>query len=96
MEELQRIVRYPQLARKAGVEGVVTVRVYLDSTAKVRHARVERGIGGGCDEEAVEVVKNVRFTPAMDKGKPVHVRIFIPVEFRLSKDKKVKKRTEEL
>lgn len=96
MEELQRVIRYPQLARRAGVEGIVTVRVYLDSTAKVRHARVERGIGGGCDEEAVEAVKKVKFTPAMDKGQPVHVRIFIPVEFRLSKEEKRKKSTEEL
>lgn len=83
--ELQRHVRYPEIARKAGIEGRVVVQFVIDEQGNVVNPFVVRGIGGGCDEAAIEAVKRVRFTPGMQRGRPVKVQYTIPVQFRLTK-----------
>ncbi|HCI69759.1 MAG TPA: energy transducer TonB, partial [Balneola sp.] len=46
--------------------------------------RVIRGIGGGCDEEALRVIKTAKFTPGMQRGRPVQVQMSLPILFKLS------------
>jgi periplasmic protein TonB len=81
---IQQDVIYPELAKRAGIEGTVTVIAYVDKTGRVTKAEVARGIGGGCDEAAVEAVKKNKFKPGMQRGKPVNVKVAIPIKFRLN------------
>jgi protein TonB len=83
LAELQRKVRYPEMARRAGIEGRVTVQFIVNERGEVENPRVIRGIGGGCDEAALAAVKQAKFTPGMQRGRPVRVQYSLPIVFRL-------------
>lgn len=80
---LQKQIKYPKLAEEAGIEGTVYVQFVVDQHGKVEDAKVIRGIGGGCDKEALRVVEQAKFTPGMQRGRPVKVRYSLPIVFRL-------------
>lgn len=82
---IQRAVVYPEIAKRAGVEGTVYVEAFVDESGTVTKATVVKGIGAGCDEAAVEAVKKTKFRPGKQRGKPVKVRMSIPIRFRLQK-----------
>jgi periplasmic protein TonB len=83
MSALMKNLVYPDLAIRAGIEGNVTVLAYVNKEGVVVRTELLRGIGGGCDEAAMEAVKQVRFRPAEQRGKPVNVKVSVPVRFRL-------------
>jgi protein TonB len=83
MAKLQASVRYPEMARRAGIEGRVTVQFIVNEQGKVENARVVRGIGGGCDEEALKAVQQAEFEPGMQRGRPVRVQYALSINFRL-------------
>lgn len=80
---LQRELHYPEMARRAGVEGRVVLQFVVDEEGRVTDAVVLRGIGGGCDEEALRVLRQARFTPGRQRGRAVRVRMTLPVVFRI-------------
>lgn len=81
--ELQRQIRYPEMARRAGIEGRVFIQFIVNERGEVENPIVMRGIGGGADEEALRVVSQARFTPGMQRGRPVRVQYSLPIYFRL-------------
>ncbi|MFH5833262.1 energy transducer TonB [Halalkalibaculum sp. DA3122] len=83
LAELQGCVKYPEMARKAGIEGRVIVQFIVNEQGQVENPRVTRGIGGGADEEAVRCVKQAEFEPGRQRGEPVPVQYSLPVVFRL-------------
>ncbi|MGK7369734.1 MAG: energy transducer TonB [Candidatus Halalkalibacterium sp. M3_1C_030] len=83
MKKLQGCVNYPEMARKAGIEGQVVVQFVVNTEGKVEDPRVIRGIGGGADQEALRCVKQAEFKPGRQRGKPVRVQYSLPVIFRL-------------
>jgi periplasmic protein TonB len=80
---IMRHVRYPEVARRAGVEGTVFVLAYIDEEGVVQKVELLKGIGAGLDEEAMQAVSKVRFTPGKQRGIPRKVRVAIPVIFTL-------------
>ncbi|MCH8960881.1 MAG: energy transducer TonB [Bacteroidetes bacterium] len=80
---LLREVQYPVIAQRAGIEGRVILQFIVDEQGRVNEPKVIRGIGGGCDEEAVRALQTVRFRPARQRGKPVKVKMSLPVTFEL-------------
>jgi len=75
---------YPANAKEKGVEGLVVLTFVVREEGKVDSVEVLRGIGGGCDEEAVRLVKNSGiWTPGKIEGKAVPVRMRLPVQFKL-------------
>lgn len=80
---VQKHITYPEMALKAGIEGRVVVQFLIDKEGNVNDPIVVRGIGGGCDEEALKAVKKVKFVPGKQRGKPVFVRYSMPVTFKL-------------
>jgi periplasmic protein TonB len=80
---LQQIIQYPELARRAGIEGRVHVQFIVNELGNVEDPVVIRGIGGGCDEEAVRVVKQAQFSPGLQRGKPVRVQFSLPIYFKI-------------
>lgn len=82
---IQSAVVYPEIAKRAGVEGTVYVEAFVDETGNVTRTSVVKGIGAGCDEAAEAAVKKTKFKPGKQRGKPVKVRMSIPIRFRLQK-----------
>lgn len=80
---LQQCVKYPNMARKAGIEGRVIVQFIVNKDGQVENPRVIRGIGGGADQEALRCVEQAEFQPGMQRGVPVRVQYSLPVIFRL-------------
>lgn len=80
---LQSQIRYPEMARRAGIEGRVHIQFIVNERGEVENPVVVRGIGGGADEEALRVVSQAQFTPGMQRGRPVRVQYSLPIFFRL-------------
>ena len=80
---IQREIRYPVIAKRAGLEGRVILQFIVDEQGRVSESKVVRGIGGGCDEEALRALQTVRFRPGTQRGKPVKVKMSLPVTFKL-------------
>lgn len=77
-------LRYPSVARENGIDGTVTLRFVVTETGKIEKIEVVRGIGGGCDEEAIRVVKSMPdWRPGRHQGKAVPVRFTLPIKFTL-------------
>lgn len=84
LASLQKKVKYPEMARKAAIEGRVTIQFIVNEKGEVENPRVIRGIGGGCDEEALKAVMTARFKPGMQRGRPVRVQYSLPIVFRFA------------
>lgn len=80
---IQKRIAYPEIAQRAGVEGRVFVKAFVDENGKVFKVELIKGIGGGCDEEALKAVKNSLFIPGKQRGKSVKVQVTVPVYFKL-------------
>jgi TonB family protein len=83
---LHRDVQYPVEAQRRGVQGKVYVQVTVNADGTVREAEVTKGIGAGCDEEAVRVIENATFEPAQVDGRPVAARTTLWLNFRLRRN----------
>src|SRR5690606_16494740 len=79
MEAIYRKVTYPDIARQAGIEGRVVLQFIVDERGNVINPIVLRGIGGGCDEAALEAIKDIKFTPGLQRGRPVKVQFQLPI-----------------
>jgi len=81
--EIQKKIVYPEIAKRAGVEGKVYVLAFVDESGTVTDAKIIKGIGAGCDEAALDAVKKTKFKPGKQRGKAVRVQVSIPVVFKL-------------
>lgn len=87
LEELHKKINYPSFAQKANVQGLVIVQFIINRKGEVENPKVIRGIGGGCDEEALRVVNNyAKFIPGKQRGEPVNVQYSLPIRFILRKN----------
>ncbi len=81
---LQENLIYPDSAIAAGIQGRVYISFIVNKTGKIEDAKVERGIGGGCDEVALQLVKSMPdWIPGEQRRKPVNVQFVMPIEFKL-------------
>lgn len=77
-------LNYPEKAKKTNVQGTVIVRYIVDKTGDLRDIEVVRGIGSGCDEEALKVVQMMpKWIPGKQRGKNVNVQFNLPFNFQL-------------
>ncbi|MBR0177406.1 MAG: TonB family protein [Bacteroidales bacterium] len=92
MEYIAKNLTYPQEARDKGIDGRVFIGMVIEKDGSVSNVKVLRGIGSGCDEEAVRVIKSMpKWKPGMMKGEPVPVSYQIPINFKLSEKQPKKK-----
>jgi periplasmic protein TonB len=85
MKFLRDNTRYPVIAREAGIQGTVFVTFVVERDGSVTNVSVIRGIGGGCDEEAVRVVRSMpKWKPGKQRNQPVRVQYRMPIRFVLS------------
>ena len=77
-------ITYPQTAKQAGIQGKVYVLIYINENGGVDDVKIVKGLGGGCDEAAIAGIKNAKFSPAENGGKPVKVKLSMAIEFKLT------------
>ncbi|WP_162417299.1 energy transducer TonB [Cyclobacterium roseum] len=82
---LSNNLKYPTQARRMGIEGTVYVVFVVNTDGSIQDVGILRGIGGGCDEEAMRVVRNApAWEPGRQRGRPVRVKMRLPIRFKLS------------
>ncbi|RLD59293.1 MAG: energy transducer TonB [Bacteroidetes bacterium] len=85
MKYLASNIKYPTLARESGIQGRVFVTFVVETNGQVTDVKILRGIGGGCDEEAMRVIKNMpKWNPGKQRGKSVRVQFNMPILFKLN------------
>ena len=84
-EYLSENIRYPVVAMESGIQGRVYVTFVVEKDGSISDVKVLRGIGGGCDEEAVRVIKAMpKWNPGKQRGRAVRVLYNVPVNFTLN------------
>ncbi len=80
---IQKQIVYPEIAKRAGIQGKVYVKTFIDENGGVIKTEIVKGIGSGCDEAAMDAIKKTKFTPGKQRGKTVKVQVMIPIMFKL-------------
>ncbi len=81
---LSENLTYPTSARMKGIQGTVLVSFIVNTDGTIEGIELVQGIGGGCDEEAIHIIKiSPRWSPGMIRGKAVRTRMKIPIRFKL-------------
>ncbi|WP_227607513.1 energy transducer TonB [Hymenobacter translucens] len=84
LQYISKNIKYPAMALRNQVEGKVFVAFVVGPDGAVSDVKVQKGIGGGCDEEAVRVIKGLpRWAPGKQNGRPVSVSFTVPVTFAI-------------
>lgn len=84
-EYVGKNIHYPSNARRMDVEGTVYVQFVINEDGTLSEITSTKGIGFGCDEEALKVLrKSPRWIPGKQRGRPVKVRMTLPIQFVLA------------
>ncbi len=84
LKYLSNNIKYPVDAREANITGVVYLSFIVDKEGEIKNIEILKGIGGGCEEEAMRVVKNMKkWKPGKQNGQAVNVQYKLPVSFTL-------------
>jgi periplasmic protein TonB len=81
--QLSKNMKYPKQAIRQGVDGKVFVEFVVGRQGQINNLKVVKGIGSGCDEEAMRVLALTRWEAGRQRGRPVNVRMIIPVFFKI-------------
>jgi protein TonB len=76
---------YPEVARKAGTQGMVVLKILVDTTGTVAEVQISKPVSQELDQAAVAAARQWKFSPAMQKGRPVAIWMNLPVNFQLDK-----------
>ena len=83
-EYIGKKLKYPAQARRMGIEGKVFVEFVVDKDGTITNVKAIKGIGAGCDEEAIRVIQaSPKWNPGKQRGRPVKVRMILPITFKL-------------
>jgi len=84
LNELYKYISYPEIARKAGIDGVVVVQIVVQPDGTPADPTILRGVHELLDKEAVQGVMKLSYKPGMQRARPVPVYMSIPVRFELN------------
>ncbi|MGD1839823.1 MAG: energy transducer TonB [Thermonemataceae bacterium] len=83
-EYIESNLQYPEEAKQLKLQGRVMVKFVVETDGKISEVSVMKGIGGGCDEEAVRLIQKApNWIPGRKDGKPVRVEVVRPITFKL-------------
>jgi len=84
MNDLIGSIKYPDEAKKNGIQGKVFVSFVVDEQGKITNAKIERGVNPALDAESLRVVNGLKtWKPGKEKGKAVKVAYTIPINYAL-------------
>jgi protein TonB len=81
--KIYEFLEYPLIARQAQMEGLVVIQVVVEPDGTGSNPIVAKSAGGVLDEAAIEAVKKLRYNPGRQRGRPVRVKLAIPIRFML-------------
>jgi periplasmic protein TonB len=84
MKEIQRLLIYPKAAKNEQIEGKVFVKAFINAQGSVTRTEIVKGLGYGCDEEAIRIIRMTSFRPGKQSGRYVNVQMTISILFSLS------------
>lgn len=84
LESIHKNVYYTEIAKRIGIEGKVVIEIIVDKTGDVVQAKIVKGIYDELDLIALNAVKKAKFSPGLQRGKPVRVKMWIPIVFKLN------------
>ena len=84
IEAIYSKIKYPETAQKAGVQGKVYLLIYINENGGVDDVKVLKGLGAGCDEAAIQAIKETKFSPGKDNGVAIKVKLSLPITFKLT------------
>ena len=82
-------LKYPEEALQKQIEGIVHLVAQIDDNGHVVDVFIEKGLGAGCDKEAVRLIKNVQFGGVKNRGVRLKTRKRFKIEFKLPPKRKV-------
>ena len=80
---LQKELVYPESAKKNKIEGRVILQTVIDETGEILEVDVIKSLDPACDEAAAQAIRATEWKPALEEGKPVKVKVAVPVVFKL-------------
>ena len=83
LASIQNKIHYTELAKRVGIEGKVIVQAIIDKNGTVIDANITKSLFPSLDEVALNAVRNTKFIPGKQRGKPVKVQMYIPITFKL-------------
>ncbi len=93
IQAIQQNVHYPEIMRRAGIEGTVYVEAFIDETGTVIRTGIVKEVHPALDKAAADAVSKTKFEPGLHQGKPIKVRLSIPIRFRMSVKGEAEKHT---
>jgi TonB family protein len=84
VEYIQSTLDYPKTAKLQNIQGIVQLSFVVETDGKLSNIIVDKGIGGGCNEEAINLIGDTRWKPAVHKGKLVRARYRYAIQFSLN------------
>lgn len=82
--DLAANIKYPEDAKKAGIQGKVYVTFVVDEQGKITDAKIARGVDPSLDKESLRVIKELKtWSPGKEKGKAVKVSYTVPIKYAL-------------
>lgn len=82
-EWLYNNIKYPEMARQAGIEGKVIIQFVVGKNGDAQNIKILRGLSGGCNEAAINVIQKAEFQPGRQRGRAVPVQMAQTITFRL-------------
>jgi periplasmic protein TonB len=83
-KHIGKSITYPKKARYNETEGKVFVEFVVNPYGEVVNPKIIKGIGSGCDEEAIRVLTQTKWEPGKQRGQPVNVKLVMPITFKLN------------
>lgn len=83
-DSLEKLMMYPEIAIRAGVEGIVVIRVQIDENGKALKANVIKAIGAGCDEAALDILLRTKYKNAIISNENIPSEILVTFYFALN------------
>ncbi|MBK7966704.1 MAG: energy transducer TonB [Bacteroidetes bacterium] len=81
---IRKNIKYPSAARENNISGIVNISFIVDQKGEIKNIELLRGIGGGCEEEAIRVIKTMpTWKPGKQNGQAVNVQFQLPISFTL-------------
>ena len=85
LKYLSKAIVYPEMAKESGIQGTVYVTFVVEKNGTISNVKVLRGIGGGCDEAAINAIKGMpKWKPGKQRGRAVRAQFNMPVRFILA------------
>lgn len=80
---LFKAIQYPAEAMEKKIQGDIMVSFFVEPDSTTSEVKAMKDLGGGTKEEAERVIRNTKFAPALQNGKPVRQQMMLPVLFRI-------------